>query len=70
MTYSQLYGNFDSISQEFTNGVIGTTFKNCVTDKHAADFRRWIIFDGPVEPIWIEDLNTLLDENRILCLMN
>jgi len=28
MTYNQLYGNFDSISQEFSNGVIGTTFQN------------------------------------------
>jgi len=70
MTYNQLYGNFDSISQEFSNGVIGTTFQNCVYDKDAELYRRWIIFDGPVEPIWIEDLNTLLDENRILCLMN
>lgn len=64
----EMYGEVDIMSGEWTTGVFAAMWAKF--NNRNNNYNTWIIADGPVDAIWIEDLNTVLDDNKILTLAN
>ncbi|XP_077377243.1 dynein axonemal heavy chain 10-like [Festucalex cinctus] len=69
MSVIELYGILDPDTRDWTDGVLSNIFRdiNKPTDKQE---RRYILFDGDVDALWVENMNSVMDDNKLLTLAN
>ena len=72
VTMGELFGETNVYTNEWTEGLVSKLVKDAVQalEGDKPDTKRWINFDGPVDALWIENMNTVLDDNKMLCLAN
>ena len=70
ITVSELYGDMDA-NREWKDGLLSKTFRIANTKTSPNDNqKRWILFDGDVDAVWVENMNSVMDDNRLLTLIN
>jgi len=53
----ELYGEYNALTSEWKDGLASTLIRSAVTD--TTPVRKWVVFDGPVDAMWIENMNTV-----------
>jgi dynein heavy chain len=71
ITNHELYGVLDPESRDWTDGLLSKIFKAMNAELvPGKEERRWILYDGDVDAIWVENMNSVMDDNKILTLAN
>ena len=74
MSIERLYGFYNGSTREWVDGVLASTLRRLSESvPPSADGEgcwKWMVLDGPVDPNWVESLNTVLDDNKVLTLNN
>ena len=70
MPRTQLLGNMDTDTREWTDGVLTAAARMVVKEPTDGSTKSWILCDGDVDPEWVESLNSVLDDNKLLTMPN
>lgn len=68
VSIGELYGDMNHLTQDWKDGLASAIFREITNCDEPS--KRWVVFDGPVDSLWIESMNTVLDDNMMLCLPN
>lgn len=68
ITMGELYGEINLETQDWMDGLASKILRKFA--QNATSRRSWCIFDGPVDALWVENMNSVLDDNMMLSLMN
>ena len=68
ISMDELYGVENPDDGAWTDGLASKIIRKMAREEGSR--RHWCVFDGPVDALWIENMNTVLDDNCTLCLAN
>ncbi|XP_028130568.2 dynein beta chain, ciliary-like [Diabrotica virgifera virgifera] len=66
VTNDELFGIINPATREWKDGLFSVIMRDQAN--LTGDGPKWIVLDGDIDPMWIESLNTLMDDNKVLTL--
>ncbi|XP_061247082.1 dynein axonemal heavy chain 9 isoform X2 [Bos javanicus] len=66
VTNDELFGIINPATREWKDGLFSSIMRELANITH--DGPKWILLDGDIDPMWIESLNTVMDDNKVLTL--
>ncbi|KAM9352911.1 dynein axonemal heavy chain 11 [Symphorus nematophorus] len=62
----ELFGFIHPATREWKDGLFSSLMREQANISHIGP--KWIVLDGDIDPMWIESLNTVMDDNKVLTL--
>ncbi|NXB03113.1 DYH9 protein, partial [Cnemophilus loriae] len=66
VTNDELFGVINPATREWKDGLFSSIMRELANISH--DGPKWMVLDGDIDPMWIESLNTVMDDNKVLTL--
>ncbi|KAH7817501.1 dynein haevy chain 5, inner dynein arm 1 alpha [Monocercomonoides exilis] len=70
ISINELYGVSDPNTNDWEDGLLSNIFRYINTTPMEKRERRYIVYDGDVDAHWVENMNSVMDDNRLLTLPN
>ena len=68
----ELYG-FMTLAKDWKDGCLSIIMRNMCKEwapYTAAQSQKWVVLDGDIDAEWIESMNTVMDDNKVLTLVS